>query len=42
VSVRLGQTSVNAVQILEGLVAGDVVILSEMSRYDAVDRVRLK
>lgn len=42
ITVRLGQTSVNAVEILEGLVEGDIVILSEMSRYDAVDRVRLK
>lgn len=42
VSVRLGRTSVNAVEILEGLAVGDVVILSEMTRYDAVDKVRLK
>jgi len=42
VTVRLGRTSVNAVEILEGLVEGDIVILSEMSRFDAVDRVRLK
>jgi len=42
VTVRLGLVSVNAVEILDGLVEGDVVILSEMSRYDAVDRVRLK
>lgn len=42
VAVRLGRTSVNAVEIVDGLVEGDVVILSEMSRYDAVDRVRLR
>jgi len=28
-------------QVLEGLKEGDRVILSDMSRYDAVDRVRL-
>lgn len=42
VTVRLGRTSVNAVEILDGLVEGEVVILSDMSRYDAVDRVRIK
>jgi multidrug resistance efflux pump len=42
VSVRLGRTSVNSVEIKEGLVAGDVVILSDMQRWDNVDRVRIK
>lgn len=42
VTVRLGRTSVNAVEILDGLVEGDVVILSDMSRYDAVERVRIR
>ncbi|MEP6571969.1 MAG: HlyD family efflux transporter periplasmic adaptor subunit [Gemmatimonadota bacterium] len=40
--VDLGRTSVNAVEILRGLKEGDVVILSDMSRWDAVDRVRIK
>lgn len=42
VPVKVGRTSVNAIQILEGLNVGDTVILSDMSRYDAVDRIRLE
>jgi multidrug efflux pump subunit AcrA (membrane-fusion protein) len=41
VPVRLGRSSVNAVEILGGLQAGDRVIISDMSRYDGIDRVRL-
>lgn len=42
VQVTLGRTSANAVEIVSGLSAGDIVILSDMSRFDAVDRVRVK
>ncbi len=42
VQVTLGRTSANAVEIVSGLNPGDVVILSDMSRFDAVDRVRVK
>ena len=42
VQVRLGRTSVNAVQIISGLDVGDIVILSDMSRWDDADRVRLR
>jgi multidrug efflux pump subunit AcrA (membrane-fusion protein) len=42
VPVKVGRDSVNAIQILEGLKEGDVVILSDMSREDAVDRIRLE
>jgi HlyD family secretion protein len=42
VKVRLGKNSVNTVEILEGLRVGDKVILSDMSAWDAYDRVRLK
>ena len=42
VKVRLGKSSVNTVQILDGLKPGDRVILSDMSAWDAYDRVRLK
>jgi RND family efflux transporter MFP subunit len=42
VKVRLGKSSVNTVQILDGLKPGDRVILSDMSASDAFDRVRLK
>jgi len=41
VQVRLGQGSVNTIEILEGLSPGDVVILSDMSAWDAYDRIRL-
>lgn len=41
VTVRLGRSSVNAVEILGGLEAGDRVIISDMSRYGDADRVRL-
>ena len=40
VKVRLGKSSVNTVEILEGLKPGDKVILSDMSAWDAFDRVR--
>ena len=42
VTVRLGRSSVNAVEILGGLDAGDRVIISDMSRYADADRVRLE
>lgn len=42
VAVQLGRSSISAVEIVQGLAAGDKVILSDMSRYDDVDRVRLK
>jgi len=39
--VRLGRSSVNTIEILEGLQASDQVVLSDMSAWDAHDRVRL-
>jgi HlyD family secretion protein len=39
--VRLGRSSVNTIEVLEGLEPGDQVVLSDMSAYDGVDRVRL-
>lgn len=39
--VVLGRSSVNQIEIREGLQPGDQVILSDMSSYDAFDRVRL-
>jgi HlyD family secretion protein len=41
VPVKLGKTSVNQVEILEGLAPGDQVILSDTSAWDDVDRIRL-
>ena len=42
VSGKVGRASVENIQVLEGLKEGDTVILSDMSRYDNVDRIRLK
>jgi RND family efflux transporter MFP subunit len=41
VQVKVGGASVTLIQILDGLHEGDRVILSDMSRYDANDKVRL-
>jgi len=41
VRVTLGRNSVNTVEILGGLKAGDQVILSDVSRWDQYDRIRL-
>ncbi len=42
VQVKLGRSSVNTVEIVEGLKEGDQVILSDMSRWDNFDRIRLE
>ncbi|MGE0704091.1 MAG: efflux RND transporter periplasmic adaptor subunit [Vicinamibacterales bacterium] len=42
VQVTLGRSSVNTVEILEGLDVGDRVILSDMSSWDSFDRVRVR
>jgi HlyD family secretion protein len=42
VNVKLGKSSVNTVEILQGLKPGDKVILSDMSAWDAFDRIRLR
>ncbi len=42
VPVKVGRASVNEIQVLEGLREGDTVILSDMSRWDNVDRIRLE
>jgi HlyD family secretion protein len=41
VPVRIGATSVNEVEVMEGLMPGDRVILSDTSAWDDVDRIRL-
>jgi len=41
VQVKVGKASVTQIQILAGLKEGDRVILSDMSRYDSTDKVRL-
>jgi HlyD family secretion protein len=42
VPVKVGRASVNAIQVMQGLHEGDTVILSDMSRYDTTDRIRLE
>ena len=42
VPVKVGRASVNSIQIIEGLQAGDEVILSDMSRWDSADRIKLQ
>jgi HlyD family secretion protein len=42
VNVKLGRSSVNTIEILDGLKVGDKVILSDMSAWDSFDRIRLK
>ena len=42
VQVRVGRSSVNTLEILSGLNEGDRVVLSDMSAWDSVDRVRLR
>jgi HlyD family secretion protein len=41
IQVKLGRSSVNQIEIREGLQERDRVILSDMSAWDAYDRVRL-
>jgi multidrug resistance efflux pump len=42
VTVRLGASSVNDVEVREGLSPGDIVILSDMSQWDGFNRIRLR
>jgi len=42
VPVKVGRASVNSIQVIEGLREGETVILSDMSRWDKTDRVRLE
>lgn len=42
IQVKLGRSSVNYIEVVEGLFEGDQIILSDMSRWDDYDRVRLK
>jgi HlyD family secretion protein len=42
VQVKLGRASVNSVEILSGLLPGDKVVLSDMSAWDAFNRLRLE
>ncbi|MEX2467754.1 MAG: HlyD family efflux transporter periplasmic adaptor subunit [Gemmatimonadota bacterium] len=41
VTVQLGASSVNDIEVRDGLREGDVVLLNDMSRWDGFDRVRI-
>ena len=42
VPVELGKSSVNTIEIIKGLDQGDEVILSDVSRWDGEDRLRIR
>jgi HlyD family secretion protein len=42
VPVKLGRSSVNTIQVLQGLAVGDRVIVSDVSQWDNVQRLKLK
>jgi len=42
VRVRLGRSSVNTIQVIDGLQQGDVVILSDMPQWEQYERVRIR
>jgi HlyD family secretion protein len=42
VPVKVGRASVNSIQVIEGLHEGETVILSDMSRWDNTDRIKLE
>jgi multidrug resistance efflux pump len=42
ITTRLGRSSVSEIEILEGLQAGDRIILTDMSRWDEADRVNIR
>ena len=42
VQVKFGRSSVNTIQVVSGLEEGDDVVLSDMSNYDAFNKVRLR
>jgi hypothetical protein len=41
VQVKFGRSSVNTIEVMSGLKLGDKVVLSDMSQWDAHNRVRL-
>ena len=42
VRARFGRTSVNTIEVVEGLSAGDEIILSDTKEWDAFDRLRVR
>jgi multidrug resistance efflux pump len=42
VQVKLGRSSVNTIEVVQGLNPGDKVIISDVSQWDAQERLRIK
>jgi HlyD family secretion protein len=42
VQVQVGRSSVNTIEVVRGLAVRDSVILSDMSQWDNVERVKIK
>ena len=42
VNVKLGRSSVNTIEVVQGLSVGEKVILSDMSAWENFERVRLR
>jgi HlyD family secretion protein len=42
VPVQFGKTSVSTIEVLNGLIVDDKIILSDVSQWDTVDKIRLK
>jgi HlyD family secretion protein len=42
VNVQLGESSVNEIEVRDGLQPGDIVILTDMSQWDGYERIRLR
>lgn len=42
VQVKLGRASVNTIEVSQGLAVGDLVIISDVSQWDAEERLRIK
>lgn len=42
ISVKLGRSSVSTIEIVEGLEVGDLVVLSDMSQWEAFSRIKLR
>jgi HlyD family secretion protein len=42
IPVKLGRSSVNTIEIVDGLSVGDQVVLSDMTQWEAQDRIRIQ
>ena len=42
IRTQLGRSSVSTIEVIEGLLEGDEIILSDMSQWDEQERIRLK